>query len=169
MKANSPKKTKPVMKKPQQNPGAKAKKPASGGDQNRLSISKKQDAGKEPFRSHKSGQDCNPASGFKVKESRNGYCTVLADGSMNIYVAAQQKSLLLDALQRHQHIRVDLSKVEEMDTAGLQLLLLLKHTASLTGKDVSLVAHSPASLEVINRYRLAGYFGDSVIMAPAGR
>jgi anti-sigma B factor antagonist len=169
MKINQSKKTKPALKKPQQDPGAKARKPASGGVQKKATVSKKHNARKEPSRPHKPGQDGNTAPGFKIKESNNGYCTVLADGSMNIYVAARQKTILLEVLQKHQHIRVDLSKVEEMDTAGLQLLLLLKHTASQTGKDVSLVAHSPASLEVINRYKLTGYFGDSVIMAPAGR
>jgi anti-anti-sigma factor len=169
MKTNPPKKTKPAVKKPQPDPGAKAKKHASVGAQKKIPVSKKHTARKEPSRPHKPGQDGSAAPGFKIKESNNGYCTILADGSMNIYFAARQKSILLEALQRHQHIRVDLSKVEEMDTAGLQLLLLLKHTASQTGKDVSLVAHSPASLEVINRYKLTGYFGDSVIMAPAGR
>jgi anti-sigma B factor antagonist len=169
MKINQPKKTKPAMKKLQLDAGEKARKLAPGGAQKKAPVSKKHIARKGPSRSHKSAQDGNTASGFKIKESNSGYCTVLADGFMNIYVAARQKSQLLDALQRHQHIRVDLSKVEEMDTAGLQLLLLLKHTASQTGKDVSLIAHSPASLEVINRYKLTGYFGDSVIMAPTGR
>jgi anti-sigma B factor antagonist len=169
MKINAPKETKPARKKPKPDAGAEAKKLVSGGAQKRASASKKTNAHKEPSRSHKSGQEGNSASGLKVKESNNGYCTILADGNMNIYVAARQKSILLDALQRHQHIKVDLSKVEEMDTAGLQLLLLLKHTASQTGKDVALSAHSPATLEVINRYKLAGYFGDSVIMAPTGR
>ena len=77
------------------------------------------------------------------------------------------KPLLLEALQKHQHVEIDLSEVAEMDTAGMQLLILLKRTANRTGKSVALVTHSPASLDVIDRYNLGSYFGDPVVIPSA--
>ena len=45
---------------------------------------------------------------------------------MTIYQAQAQKEQLLAALAATPHLELDLSGVGEMDTAGLQLLLLLK-------------------------------------------
>jgi anti-anti-sigma regulatory factor len=45
---------------------------------------------------------------------------------MTIYQAQAQKEQLLAALAATEHLELDLSAVTEMDTAGLQLLLLLK-------------------------------------------
>ena len=86
---------------------------------------------------------------------------------MTIDQAAQQKTSLLEALQKHAQMDIDLSNINEMDTAGLQLLLLLKRTAEKAGKNISLVAHSPASLDVIDRYNLAAYFDNPAINSPA--
>ena len=157
------------MKKPQLDMEAEAMEFASGGTHKGTKDTKKQHSNKGASRGKKNGQDGNAASDIKVKESGSGSCTVLANGSMNIYVATQQKSMLLEALHRHKQMEIDLSEVDEMDTAGLQLLLLLKRTAAQTGKSISLVAHSPTSLDVIDRYNLATYFGDPVIISPVER
>ena len=167
-------KIKPSMKKPQLDMEAEAMKFAAGGaheetPDTQTQDSKKHHAQKESSHKKKSGQGGSAASGIKIKGADNGYCTILAEGSMNIYAATQQKSVLLEALQKHRHLEIDLSEVDEMDTAGLQLLLLLRRTAAQTGKSISLVAHSPASLDVIDRYDLAAYFGDPVIISPIDR
>lgn len=119
---------------------------------------------KDAGRRKKAVQSELPNCGIRIREGGNDHCTIQAEGSMTIYEAAQLKPLLLEALQKHQHIEVDLSEVNEMDTAGMQLLLLLKRTAGRTRKSVSLVAHSPATLDVIDRYNLGGYFGDPVVI-----
>ena len=182
-------KHKPIIKKPQQeDPETEVSKFQSGDtrrersgtgrrktDAMRYSASrrhgdKKEKNGgrrKETGRHGKSVRD-EPATGvIKVKAAANGYCMVTAEGCMTIYEAARLKPLLLDTLQKHQHLEIDLSEVNEMDTAGMQLLLLLKRTAGRTGKSVSLVEHSPASLDVIDRYNLGGYFGDPVFIPSA--
>jgi anti-sigma B factor antagonist len=98
-----------------------------------------------------------------------GSCKVLAEDSMTIYEAVKQKTTLLQALQKHTQMEIDLSNVDEMDTAGLQVLLLVKRTAEKAGKTVRLVAHSPASLDVLDRYNLATFFGDPVVISSARR
>ena len=103
-----------------------------------------------------------------VVNSKDSSCNVLIEDNMTIYEAAEQKTQLLEALKKvkkKEQIEIDLSNVNEMDTAGIQVLLLLKQTAEKENKIVLLVAHSPASLDVIDRYNLAAYFGDPVIIS----
>lgn len=103
-----------------------------------------------------------------VVESTDGNCTVQVTENMTIYEAVEQKKQLLNALKKvkkNEQMEINLSDVNEMDTAGLQLLLLLKKTAEKGKKTMLLVAHSPASLDVIDRYNLATFFGDPVIIS----
>ena len=82
-------------------------------------------------------------------------------GAMTIYGAAAAKNALLEALDGAAEVQVDLSEVAEMDTAGAQLLVLLKREAASAGKRVALSGRSPAVLEVFDCYRLAAFFGDA--------
>ena len=59
---------------------------------------------------------------------------------------------------------IDLSGVTELDTAGVQLLMLTKKTALVEARDFRLVGHSPAVLEVFELLNLAAYFGDPLVM-----
>lgn len=81
-------------------------------------------------------------------------------GSMTIYEAAVQKGELLAALANAPALELDLGGVDEADTAGLQLLLLLRREAASGGKPVRVVALSPAIVEVLDRYGLASAFAD---------
>jgi len=96
---------------------------------------------------------------IKIERDSEQRCRAIVDGSMTIYEAAADKSTLLEALARAKETDIDLSSVREMDTAGLQLLVLAKREALKHGKVVRLTGHSPASLDVIERYGLAAYFG----------
>jgi anti-anti-sigma factor len=83
---------------------------------------------------------------------------------MTIYHAQAQKKQLLDALAAADALELDLSQVAEIDTAGLQLLLLLKREAQKAGKSASIVAHSQAVREVIEFCNLAAYLGDPLVI-----
>lgn len=85
-------------------------------------------------------------------------------GDMTIYQVAEMKPTLLSGLREGGEIELNLSEVSEMDTAGFQLLLMLKREASRLGKPFRMVGHSHATLEVIDAYRMASYFGDPVVM-----
>ena len=63
---------------------------------------------------------------------------------LTIYHALEQKNQLLDALSASETLELDLLQVSDIDTAGLQLLILLKKEALRTGKRVAIVAHSAA-------------------------
>ncbi len=88
---------------------------------------------------------------------------VLAE-NLTIYNALTQKQTLLDALAATGKLELDLSQVSEMDTAGLQLLILLKKEAQRAGKCVSIVAHSQAVSSLIDFCNMAADFGDPLVI-----
>ena len=61
-------------------------------------------------------------------------------------------------------VEVDLSGVNEIDTAGLQLMLQLKRKC---GTRLRLVNHSPAVLQILDLSNLGAQFGDPVVI-PSG-
>lgn len=91
------------------------------------------------------------------------------DGDMTIYRAQELKELLLSALDGAAAVDIDLSGVAEIDTAGIQLLMLAKRTAGEKGSELRLLAHSPAVLDVLDLLNLAAYFGDPVVLPSDAR
>jgi anti-sigma B factor antagonist len=83
---------------------------------------------------------------------------------LTIYNALEQKQLLLDALSATGDLELNLSQVDKMDTAGLQLLILLKKEAQRAGKQVRIVAHSQAVSSVIDFCNMAAEFGDPLVI-----
>lgn len=88
--------------------------------------------------------------------------TIIED--LTIYNAMAQKEQLISALQSSDALELDLSHVGEIDTAGLQLLLLAKREAGLQHKELSIIAHSPAVRQTLDFCNLAAFFGDPVII-----
>jgi anti-sigma B factor antagonist len=89
------------------------------------------------------------------------------EGDMTIYRAVELKQTLVDALHSQRQLEIDLSGVTEMDSAGFQLLLLVKREAQDAGKSVRFVGHSPACIEVIDAFSMAAAFGDQLVIPAA--
>lgn len=85
------------------------------------------------------------------------------EGELTIYRAAELKPALLQPLAAGS-VELDLSAVTEIDSAGVQLLMLAKREASLHDSGFRLANHSAAVLEVFELLDLAGYFGDPIVM-----
>lgn len=83
---------------------------------------------------------------------------------LTIYHAQELKDRFLDALESTNELELNLSHVSEIDTAGLQLLILIKREAQRTGKCVRIAAHSRAVSAVIEFCNLAAEFGDPLII-----
>jgi anti-anti-sigma factor len=98
-------------------------------------------------------------------QSRGAASTLRIEGEMSIYRAAEFKAVLLDALAQSNELEIDLSAVSEIDSAGVQLLVLAKKTAQAQGGQLKLVRHSHAVLEVFELFDLASYFGDPLVIA----
>ena len=82
-------------------------------------------------------------------------------GELTIFRASELKPALLDSTLRE----IDLSDVTDIDTAGVQLLMLAKKTAQTAQRELRLVAHSPVVIEVFELLNVAAYFGDPLVMA----
>ncbi|ULA66073.1 MAG: STAS domain-containing protein [Nitrospira sp.] len=86
------------------------------------------------------------------EEVREGVCRLSIVGEMTIYSALELKSRLLGALAGSGVLELQVEDVTEVDTAGLQLLFLVKREAVAAGKQVQLLAPSPALQEALQHY-----------------
>lgn len=98
-------------------------------------------------------------------EKPPGGAALSIKGELTIYQALELKQLLLTALAGTAVLEVDLSGVTDIDTAGVQLLILVKKTAQAQQRELHLVAHSPAVTDVFELLNLVAYFGDPLIIA----
>ena len=89
-------------------------------------------------------------------------------GEFTIFTAQPLKEQLLNAINGAAagDIDIDLSDVTEIDTAGLQLMLMAKREAGAEGKNVRFVRHSDPVLDLIDLCGLGGQFGDPVLIRP---
>ncbi len=86
------------------------------------------------------------------------------EGDLTIYEAVALKAALMAALVDSPMLEIDLSDVGEIDTAGLQILLLIKNEAESRGRDIRFIQHSPAVREVLEMCDLAALFGDAIVI-----
>jgi anti-anti-sigma factor len=89
---------------------------------------------------------------------------IVIDGEVTIYRAADLKVTVLDALRKTRVLEIDLSGVTELDTAGLQVLMLAKQTAAVDQRELRLLQHSPAVVEIFEMLDLVAFFGDAVLI-----
>ncbi len=82
-------------------------------------------------------------------------------GELTIFRAAELKQLILACPPP---VEIDLAGVTDIDTAGLQLLLLAKQTAVADKRELRLVAHSAAVTELFELLHVAAHFGDPMVV-----
>lgn len=94
-----------------------------------------------------------------TQSTRDGHLRLLVNGGFTIFQAAEYKPQLLGVIDNADDmLEVDLSGVEEIDTTGLQLLLLMKREAALQYKQLFFNGVSPAVQSVIDMLHLQGAF-----------
>lgn len=96
------------------------------------------------------------------KVNNVGHLTI--NDEMTIYTAAEQKEKLLESLMIGKELELDLSGVSEIDSAGLQLLIMLKNEGVHSNKEVRYVHHSQPVVEVLELLNLAVRFGDPIMI-----
>ncbi|KAB2845208.1 MAG: STAS domain-containing protein [Burkholderiales bacterium] len=92
-------------------------------------------------------------------------CAAEIVGELSIYHAHYLKQRLLELVHAHCEVDVDLSQVTEVDTAGLQLLILAKRDAAALDRSLRYFGHSKAVLEFLDLYDLTASFGDPVVIS----
>lgn len=97
-------------------------------------------------------------------DDANEVTRIAIDGELTIYRAADLKVTVLEALRKSRVLEVDLSGVTELDTAGLQVLMLAKNTAAADKRELRLLNHSPAVVEIVEMLNLGAFFGDALLI-----
>lgn len=85
-------------------------------------------------------------------------------GELTIYTAAETKTGLTSAIEGAKDVEIDLSNVSEIDTAGLQLMLIAKRHPD---KAVRFINHPPAALRLIDLANLGRVLGDPLVISAA--
>ncbi len=89
------------------------------------------------------------------------------EGEMTIFRAQELREFIMPLVSGNDEIEVDLSRVTEVDAAGMQLMVSVKLEAILRGKTLRYTGHSKPVLEMIDLCDLGGFFGDQVILSSA--
>ena len=100
-----------------------------------------------------------------ICDTRAGVAYLCIEGEMTIYTAADLATQLLPFLAAPEELEIDLSQVTEMDSSGVQLLMLAKRETLQLGLPLRLVGHSQTVLDTFELCDLAGYFGDPLVLS----
>lgn len=102
-----------------------------------------------------------------MQSQSNTAAVVVLSGALTIYVAAEKKPMIAQALEQCQRVVLDLAGITEIDGAGIQLLIMAKVEAERSGVRVDFVNHSEAVIEAMELCNLAEFFNDPVVMSRA--
>lgn len=98
------------------------------------------------------------------KTTTDGSKRLTVDGDLTIYHAVDIKKKLIAGVRAGPVLELDLSRVGEMDTAGLQLLALAKRESRQLDHEMRIVGHSPAVLDGIEFFNMVAFFGDPLVI-----
>lgn len=88
-------------------------------------------------------------------------------GALTIYTVAQARRDIPARMAKQKSMVLDLTGIDELDTAGVQLLLWLKRDLSSRGSGLALANHSPAVVDVLDLLGLTAVFGDTILLSPS--
>lgn len=96
-----------------------------------------------------------------TQSMRDGHALLQISGELTIFQAARFKQQMLNAVDSAgELLELDLSTVEQLDTAGLQLLLLLKREAAAQHKRVTVSSVSGQVQSILDLLHLHTYFAE---------
>lgn len=91
-------------------------------------------------------------------EEASGTCSLALAGELTIHHSAAVKERLLASIRACARVDVDLSSVTDIDTAGMQVLLIAKREAEASGARLQLGGLSAAVLDLVGLFNLADQF-----------
>lgn len=84
---------------------------------------------------------------------------------LTIYNALELKQRLIEALERGSALELDLSHVAEIDTTGVQLLILARREAGKQNKAITLCAMSDNVRQTLEFCNLTRYLGELAVIS----
>lgn len=98
--------------------------------------------------------------GIEIHPQGHSARVVLA-GELTIYTVAEIKAGLAEAMAQADEIEVDLSGITEVDTAGVQLLLIAKRNPD---RKVVFSKHPQSVLRLVDLAHLGEALGDPLVL-----
>ncbi len=104
---------------------------------------------------------------FKEKRLNKGHGKVMLSDELTIYEADELKGKLAKYTdpEKCKSMTIDMSEVVEIDTACIQILMQLKQEFNHAERDLRIISHSPAVIEIFDLYNLSSFFGDPMVLA----
>lgn len=99
--------------------------------------------------------------------NEGNHCHIDLRGEMTISTAAELMRGLGAPLVLFDDIEINLAGVNEIDSAGLQLMMAAKREATARNKCLRFVDHSHAVVDVLDLCNLVSHFGDPLVLSPA--
>lgn len=96
---------------------------------------------------------------------KSGVARWSPQGELSIYTAGENRDSFMALADGSDDIEIDLSGVEEIDTAGLQILLMIKQHTERRSIAVSVTAYSDAVQSALELTSLECLFGSAVVTA----
>jgi anti-sigma B factor antagonist len=90
-----------------------------------------------------------------------GVSPYMLPAEMSIYSAAELKTSLLAWLRDNSDAQLDASQVTYLDSAGVQVLLLIQRKANAMGRPLGLHQASPEFMSVLQTLGLVKHIGTS--------
>ena len=88
----------------------------------------------------------------------DGFCTLKLEGALAIFRIAEFHKQLLEECQDRQVVVLDLHDTDELDTAGIQLLLSLEKQLKKNAGSLSLVGMNEQVSKTLEIYNLLTHF-----------
>lgn len=95
---------------------------------------------------------------IKIEQNQPGNIEVAMSGDLNIYSVAEIFEKLQKELQFEDNIKLDFKEITELDTAGLQLFIMLIKHAKEQGCHVDINVMSDVVKQSVNQFNLQRYF-----------
>jgi len=98
----------------------------------------------------------------EVQYNRKGSRLSIA-GELTIYQSADFKAAVLDLLNACDTPQLDLAQVSEFDSAGFQILALVRREAAAQGKFLTLRGCSEPVRKVLDTYRVSDWISTAAV------
>jgi len=97
-------------------------------------------------------------STVKVTQKRNNSTEITISGDFNIYSAMEMYQKYFQSITIKERVILKLSAIDEVDTAGIQLLIALFKTIKLQGSSYLIQTNSASINEYSKLFNLDHYF-----------
>lgn len=99
----------------------------------------------------------------------NGTFVLVITGDMTVSSLLDMKESILEGITGVEKVEFDLSGVEDMDSAGFQILYAVKKYAETNGQEFRISAYSSSVVTYLDTYNMHDYFAIGDVSPSEGR